>query len=481
MSTLWTLRFQTSLCLHATTLTQSHSGTIFSKKRRLEAVTMSFDNAALLPEPHPRMEVPTKLSRAVPKYTKNTQAWWQKRTGWGEPEFIYRRAAVIRKLRERWPEKEMLNGHSLGPRREASDLLRPLVASWDDSSWSDPGIAGEALEKRLEQYTSWAFYLNNHFKLDENAPPALSTNLQYSTLNEEAKAARNDHAVPSRHGSEYWSETTSDEIRRRAESSTTNLVPKQEGASDPGSHCQWDDVGLQVDAKALGVGTVWLPMLDLKPFQRGQPAHWQDFESAKLYDVVSQEIGVRISASEHEFVYLSDAGSLHFSGPGGYKVMLKRFSQATFSPGNVLQLSVQPRDSHQPKLNAPMLTPVKRGKSFDLQQVTPQSRAKSRFTGSETDYSSDDSEDMERPTKRLKQLSTQETEETVDSSARTTKADHGDWTAVNRERELTLWEKEERNQPPPGRLGIVGSNKELPIALTNVYGRANVKHERAGT
>lgn len=121
----------------------------------------------------------------------------------------------------------MLNGHGSGPRQEVSDLLRPLVASFDDSSWSDAKISGERNEKRMEEYTSWAFYLNRHFKLDENPPPTLPMIPPYQPVTQYSRASPDCQTSLIRRDSEYWSETTSDEAPRRAVPSTTERCTGQ--------------------------------------------------------------------------------------------------------------------------------------------------------------------------------------------------------------------------------------------------------------
>ncbi|KAK5950495.1 hypothetical protein OHC33_008438 [Knufia fluminis] len=434
------------------------------------------------------MEVTPKWSRAVPKFTKNTQAWWQLKTKWSEQEYINRRAAVIRKIRERWPDSNMLNGHGSKPRQEASDLLRPLVAAFDDSSWSDPSTSGQKFEKRLEMYTSWAFYLNRHFKLDESAPvTTLPTIPPYQPIQNDSKDSKVlpvTRVDPIRHEPEYWSETTSDEIVQRAESTTVEPLPKSE--VKPQADTDWDDIEVQIDANALDLGTVWLPMIDLKPVLRGQPCHWEDFELHELYNQFSQETGLKVDPTKHEFVYLSRGTKFVFYKPGAYKVMLKRFSQAASGQHNVLRLLIQPRSSYNLTPSTHRTTPALRGKKFDVQQITPQSRAKSRFTGSETDYSSDSSQEMERPMKRLKHLSTESetVDETIDSTIDSTIPDSTEgtnsaldgWKAVNGAAQSDL-RIEQEDRPTKSRPATSGFGEVIDLSLTSTQEQGNVKSE----
>ncbi|KAK5095193.1 hypothetical protein LTR70_003649 [Exophiala xenobiotica] len=352
------------------------------------------------------MEPTTKRSRTVLKYTKNTQAWWQLRTGWSEQEYVNRRAAVIRKVRERWSDPDMLNGHGSGPRQEVSNLLRPLVASFDDSSWSDATTSGERFEKRMEEYTSWAFYLNRHFKLDENPSVTLSVVPPYQPVTHHSRASPDTQTSLIRRDSVYWSETTSDEAPHAAAPSTAELVHRSKSTNQ--SYFDWDDIEVKIDADVLDLGTVWLPMIDLKPFSQGQNCHWKDFEFHKLNSQFSHETGFKIDLNSHEYVYPGRAGRFTFHRPGAYKVMLKRFSQDAARRDNILRLSIQPRTSDQPTAGISKRTPVMDGKRSDIEQITPPSRAKSLFTGSATDYSTDDSQDMERRIKRLKRRYSEE-------------------------------------------------------------------------
>jgi hypothetical protein len=84
-----------------------------------------------------------KSSRSSPTYTKNNQAWWQLKTGWSDQEFNQRRTAIFQKIHEKWPERHMLKGYGINPRQELHDLLRPLVASFNNSKC---GIAKSHLE-----------------------------------------------------------------------------------------------------------------------------------------------------------------------------------------------------------------------------------------------------------------------------------------------------------------------------------------------
>lgn len=317
------------------------------------------------------------------KKTKNTKVWWQAKTGWSADEFDRRRNAIIARIRERWPEEKTLSGRDgTGgqQKNEVKEWLRPLVVSFNDTNWPYGATDQNRIERQLQYYVSWALYLNRtfHFPPGSSLQPSnsvLSTDQPTSQLNRSRLALAAQK-------SGYWSESPSDnettklDIEPESKNSSKIMGPllaSRTASSIPSF--DWDDVEVRVDAHELGLGEIWLPMIDLKTTPKHSPSHWADFSLAKLYKHLSAETGVAIDPDKHRFVCLNSAEPFEFYREGAYRIMLKRFSQ-TPHPDKVLFLRIMRQGSQQ------SLATTTEQRSFYLTPPQTAPRADDYFTSS---------------------------------------------------------------------------------------------------
>lgn len=279
----------------------------------------------------------------VAKPTKNTQVWWQALTGWSQVEADAKRRAVVSRLRERWPANSKLNDKKLAVRQ----WLAPLVASFNENHWPADVPPNERRDRQVGYYTSWALYLNRTYDVPAPIPftsPAVKTP-SYSFVQSApvTPLVVKQADIVAKRSSGGWSETTSssDAPLTDFKSERTATEPASTSKHEL-SYFDWDDIEVKIDAVTLCLGTVWLPMLDLKPEPKRQPCHWADFRIAALYDQFSADTKYTVSTATHEFVYTANEEDFSFFRDGAYKVVLRRFlQQAAFS--NVLRLRIQRR------------------------------------------------------------------------------------------------------------------------------------------
>ena len=282
------------------------------------------------------------------KATRNTRKWWQNMTGWSDELFEARRNAVMIKIREKWPDEKGLNGRDgdgFQQKQQVRSCLRPLVQAANESHWPISATDADRLEKQLQHYVSWALYLNRSFNL--SPLPTAAHVPSYTIIQSDQPVlpdAKPRSALASRH-IDNWSPTTSDDETEPVVSklkSTSRTVESQSATTlRIQQDFDWDNVEIKIDASKLGLGTVWLPMFDLKP-TKNRICHWADFELNGLYELFAQDTGHAADSSLYEFVYTAGAEDFPFYRQGAFKVVLRRFSQSSITD-HILSLHMRHR------------------------------------------------------------------------------------------------------------------------------------------
>ncbi|KAK5938721.1 hypothetical protein PMZ80_008913 [Knufia obscura] len=382
----------------------------------------------------------------------DSKVYWQHKLGLSNEDYKKRRDAILGRLREKWEDRTQLLRCDFHRKKELSDWLRPVVASFDDNrTILVPGrrLSTDA-EGLLALYTGWALFANTQDKTvsqgfpsqtrsrkrartaqsdvesEDEAPPPISsrtrpkrprlaTNLEpeLPRKNIEEKTATASRRL-SRHAISPTGPTTSPvTVEDHDELPLPITIPSSplrttftQSAPEPSQipphtsqpttttissnqTLDWDDIEVKIDANILNAGEIWMTMFDLKP-SKHTPSNWHEFKLETLHQQFEAEIGMIFDSDKYEFVY-QGMEAFTFSNPGAYKVMLKRFAKsvAVGTGANLLQLRVQARRSDAANINATGHVTASTRISLphpDRSQRTR--RSKSRFTGTESDYSS---------------------------------------------------------------------------------------------
>jgi len=334
-----------------------------------------------------------------PKEKVNTTLYWKKRLGLGDEVYEERKQAVLQMIRKKWPRREQLSRSNDQRSDQVKSLLENYVASFKDSERyvKEPG-PGEPFEKQLRLYTEWALLMNSWSKdemkgwnqrnidgVSSDAKPRADGNDLTSSFHDQEDdhaeqgnelAVKEEEIVPgsTRHTPLYLSQTP-----------PPSSPPLPAVSNDPPSRSKldWDAVEVNINADVFDLGTIWLPMANLKPDQKPQ-CTWHEFELKDLKRQFELETEASLDTDQYEWVYLAEHREFSFNRTGGYRIALKRFAEAGGSLDNVLHLQIQPRK--------PTLAP-----STD---APPAKRARSRFSGANSDYSDDGSAQENSPQKR---------------------------------------------------------------------------------
>lgn len=83
----------------------------------------------------------------------HSDTWWKVKTGWTDAEYLSRKNALLKRIREKWSNTmEGYNYHDL------ADGIESLVATFNDSNWCLPGEPDRTVvfAEQLRLYTKWA-------------------------------------------------------------------------------------------------------------------------------------------------------------------------------------------------------------------------------------------------------------------------------------------------------------------------------------
>lgn len=240
------------------------------------------------------------------------------------------RIAILQRLRAKWPTR--------------FDLKKTDQALLDVAEWIKPVILGfpseknllpHEMEDRLAVYTEWAFRLNDWSRDEMRKSARLSDlagvdkhELEEDTIVTGADPAQDSGRQDSAQGS----------TQAMAGNTHSSSAPDSTSASVTAFSraFAWDDVELAVDATVLGLGLIWLPLIQLKPV-KSETCHWSDFTFAKFISSLEAETGTKINTGTVQFVYRD----IKFSNPGAWNIVLKRFGESVSGQENILRLTVQ--------------------------------------------------------------------------------------------------------------------------------------------
>lgn len=149
------------------------------------------------------------------------------------------------------------------------------------------------------------------------------------------------------------------------------------------SNFNWDVVEVSIDAEILDLGTIWLPMVSIKP-DPAVASVWYQFELEDLKKSFESETGVVLATEKYDLLYANEHSTLAFNRNGGFRIALKRFMEAGGAANNILSFQIQAR-----KPKSTRGTESQRSK-----------RARSPPTGAEGDFSDAALEQAEPQQKR---------------------------------------------------------------------------------
>lgn len=260
-------------------------------------------------------------------------------------DYEARRVATLNHIRLKWVNRADLSSSSEQDRAVLKEYIRPLVRRYTSAKSKLGGSMSE--EKRLDNYTNWAFQINSQSR-DEirgNYQPGSSQNSSTDT------ETQTQNQKGPQDGLEPYDTNTSTAIQainedlsqqdleqlkadplqpvtrplvfdfQPPDSPTFSMTQSASVAnSSSAGLVDWDNIEVALDAAALGSDTTWLPMINLKP-AASETCHWKDFEFKALLANFEEDTGKKLDMAVHEFVY----DTFRFSRQGGYSIALKRF------------------------------------------------------------------------------------------------------------------------------------------------------------
>lgn len=336
-----------------------------------------------------------------PNEKANTTPYWKKRLGLGDGVYEERKKEVLGRLRQKWPQRQQLSKSDDDHRSQVGLWLKDLVASFGHSDHyvKEPG-PGDSFEKQLRLYTEWALRLNSWSK--DEMLGWNQTNSNGVSLDTMPEADGNHPTSSFNHHEEDTTEegdgllVKEEELAPGSSRNTPlhlfqtpppSLSPMTAAHVDLPSRSKfdWDAIEVSINADVLDLGTIWLPMVDIKPEQNPQCA-WHQFELEDLKRQFRAETGLVLDTDQYELIYLTDQKQFPFNRTGGYRIALKRFAEAGGALDNVLSLQIQAREGGPEDA---CRTNASRPK-----------RARSHFVGANSDYSDEDSDQETLPHKR---------------------------------------------------------------------------------
>jgi len=345
--------------------------------------------------------VKNRKPNPTPNKKANTTSHWKERVGLGDAIFEERKKKVLGRLRQKWPQRRQLSKFDDGHRSQVELWLKDLVASFDDADrYVDEPGPGNSFEKELRLYTEWALQLNSWSKDEMLGWNRKNSNgVSLDTMLE----ADGNYSTSSFNGYEEDTTEEGDELLVKEEelapgssrntplhlfqTPSPSLPPLTAAHVDNPSRSKfdWDAIEVSINADVLDLGTIWLPMVNIKPDQNPQYA-WHQFELEDLKRQFEAETGLVLDTDQYDLIYLTDQQQFPFNRTGGYRIALKRFAEAGGALDNVLSLQIQAREGSPEDV---CRTNASRPK-----------RARSCFIGADSDYSDEDSDQENPPQKR---------------------------------------------------------------------------------
>ncbi|KAK5938712.1 hypothetical protein PMZ80_008904 [Knufia obscura] len=346
-----------------------------------------------------KKQVARRTPNARPKARLNTFDYWKQRLGLGDRCFDGRKNMVLNRVRQKWPQRHQLSKSSDGHTSQLKSWLKDLVAGFNDAHRYETDLGdGDAFEKQLRLYTEWAFVLNSQARdygsggrRKENQGPTVDALAEMDRSNTMVPLPRNDtgrtnHADETIIKEEEQAPGSTRDTPLRLSHTPPPIVPPRPPHDDLATTTSfnWDTVEVSIEAGALTLGTIWLPMINIKP--KGNSAMrcaWHQFELEDLKEHFASDTGVLVDTEQYEFVYIGGQSRFAFTRTGGYRIALKRFVETGAAADNVLSLEIQARNVTA-RADSAIPKPI---------------RARSQFVCASSDYS-DDSKAEEPPQER---------------------------------------------------------------------------------
>lgn len=317
-----------------------------------------------------------------------------------------RKADMLHRIRLRWQKRGDLDPKSEQQQKQLKEWIDPLVRSWPVGT--EPFNLRD-VQRRLEFYTSWAFTINWQSRDEQRkkdsritqdstqvrtAGPSTSKNefqLHNTTTDKDADIQKGVEGLKQGGIGQPHSDTQqtlgsffgiSAVASQTQDLHTTSTVhPASIGSTT--TTLDWDAIEIAIDARVIGLGTVWLPMIDIKPDAAG-PYHWSDFDITKLREHIENDTEKKIDMTIHNLVYQRGFNEVVVNARGSYKIALKWFVERGEGRGKIFHLSVRPKDGALGTGSSQIQ------KLQESPWPTRQARAnKSQFDGASSDFSNE--------------------------------------------------------------------------------------------
>lgn len=247
----------------------------------------------------------------------HSDTWWKIKTGWTDEEYLARKNALFRRIRETGAspyEEDIL------------DKIEPLVATFDDRSWCLPGEQDRAVifNEQLRLYQDWAehiFHASGDMDNDDLFTISLQvTGQPYPLLNESAHI-------------------------------TTTTVKLFD----------WTDVEICVDSKVKGRIQHIIPMVKLGTDELVDTYHWTSFKYEKFLKYLQQEQKIYFDDDAFDVYWITESEWFPIDNDSDYKIMLKRFMEAP-TENKTIEILIEKRKKDG--ATAPKLYPNKKAGSL---------------------------------------------------------------------------------------------------------------------
>lgn len=260
---------------------------------------------------------------ALPDFNErvHSDTWWKVKTGWTDTEYLSRKNALLKRIRDKWSNKlEGYNYHDL------ADGIESLVATFDDCNWCLPGETDRTVvfAEQLRLYTKWARMIrSDHAFMSSNEMYTMSpsaANLSIPLLTTSFESPTLSTTRPAKVNQFFTAPTTKSNVTTAH--NTMDLASAKQ-------LFDWDDVEVRVEV--VGGSTYspttsnyYFPMTDLRAGKAGSPCHWSEFTYAKFADYCEKTLGLK---QRQLLVWIDGKLWAHVGWNGSFQLMLKRFSE----------------------------------------------------------------------------------------------------------------------------------------------------------